>query len=118
MADGKPCPHLEALLPRPERGSNKQVKLHYTDKIERVANEQAQYLRTPTPNEVTNMVKMLKKYGLPDHQIAILMDKFVDNKTMAQITKDRGFTSSGVVFYLYRLALDTLKARGFKLSSK
>jgi hypothetical protein len=118
MKDGKPCSHLEALLPRPERGSHKQVKLYYTDKIERVANEQAQYLRTPTQNEINGIIRTLQKYGLPEHQIAILLDKFVDNKTLAEITRDRGFTSAGVTYYLYKLALDTLRARGFKLPSK
>ena len=114
-----PCKHLEELLPHPERGSNRQVKLLYTDKVEFLGNEEFQdgpyAVVGAGQDEIDRFITKVKEYGLPEHQILILLDKFVHNKTIAEITKDRGFTSPGIVFYLYKKAIEILRERGFKL---
>lgn len=67
-----------------------------------------------SPQKVNSFIRKLKNYELADHFITILVDKYVYNKTIAEITRERGFTSAGVTFYLLKLALETLRSKGFE----
>ncbi len=110
-----PCEHLEALLPKPETGNSRQVKLRYMADPESLGVFNPDFFLAGGPEVEERFVNLLRKFGLGMHEILLLTDRFVHNKTIAEITRDRGYTSTGVTFYIFRIALNTLKERGFHI---
>jgi hypothetical protein len=108
MQDGKPCPHLEDLLPSMEQGLDRH-KLSYFPRIDELWSEE--YITsTMTQKQLTSFVKKLKEYGLAEHHIIILVDKYAFSKTLKEITEEHGFTSVGVVHYLLKQAEKQVKS--------
>jgi hypothetical protein len=108
----KPCPHLEKLLPSAEAGKDGR-KLVYSDNIDALSTFFYDYLPSTTDAEVRNFVTKLQKYGLQDYEVEILVERFVNNKTIKEITDESGYTSPGAAFYIIKKAIEKLKTRGF-----
>lgn len=56
----------------------------------------------------------LRRYGMQDHQVGLLISRFVDGRTLKEIAKQEGWRSEDTVSYHIRNALKELKERGFK----
>lgn len=85
------------------RGSNRE--LFYLADLDIVANKQDYYAINPTQRQITDFIKKLKGYALMEHEILILLDRFVFNKTFAEITDDHGFTDPRTTHKIYKMAL-------------
>lgn len=104
------CPHLENLLPPLRRG--RLAKVDYLDPklLENVSETDAEYA---TINE-TKFIRVLKLYGLIDEEIEVLVAKFIDNFSMADIAKRYGFTHRQTAWYFYRRTLKKLHNNYFR----
>lgn len=64
--------------------------------------------------EISQLKAKLRKFGMKEHEILLLVSYYVDNSTIADITKEHGFVSVSATYGLIRRAVDTLKRRKFK----
>lgn len=71
--------------------------------------EPAEYSSDQVP-----LVLKLKGYGLQEHEVALLVARFEDNKTFSQIVKEQGWTSKGSLAWHLRQVLKTLKEREYE----
>ena len=55
--------------------------------------------------------KILKDNKMLDYEEEVLLDRYVDNKTLKQIAETKGFTSPSVVLMVLKQALAKLKRR-------
>lgn len=108
MTDGKPCKHLEKLLPSMEQGVDRHW-LKYFPYLDRLNVDPDAGPANLTDTQVKKFVLFLKNCGLQEHHIIILVDKYAYGKTFKEITQDHGFTSLGVTHFLCKQAETIVK---------
>ncbi len=108
-----PCKHLEKLLPSASAGRGTDgAALIYKANIDEMNSLAYDYASSYSPERIKSFIKKLESIGLQEYEITILVDRFCHNRTLAQITEDRGFTSVGVTYYLFKGATNKIKRMG------
>ena len=65
------------------------------------------------PDQIELRLK-LKKYGLKEHEVDLLVARFEDEKTFDEIVKEQGWTSKGSLAWHLKQVLRTLKERNYE----
>jgi hypothetical protein len=68
----------------------------------------------PVRGQVWDLFKKLRKHGLTNDQIGILIRKFGYDMSRERIMQDMGWTSAKMFTLRYNQALDALRKRGFR----
>jgi hypothetical protein len=56
----------------------------------------------------------LSRYGLADHEIALIVARYSDDMTLVEIVKSQGWTSNGSCSYHLKQVLKKLREREYK----
>lgn len=99
----KTCKHIEAKLPQPYRGSlcRETKEAYQYDRMEVNAQGDVQEYE----RRARKLEAILEDLGMEGFRAELLMDRFVDNMSIAEIVKFRGYTSATTV---QRLIKDTV----------
>lgn len=100
------------MLPSLRGGKLNRVDYFDPKTIERIAEDLASGETSSVDEHKFN--RLLKQYGLIDEEVEILVAKFIDNFSMADIAKKYGFTSRQTAWYFYRRTLRRLNNNYFK----
>jgi hypothetical protein len=103
------CEHLNKFsgYDSSERAIKPQVL--FIDDIEERPNVEPQ-----EPGKVWELFKKLRKFGMKNDQIGILIRKFGYDMTRREILEDMGYTSNKMFEIRYNRAIDELRKRGFR----
>lgn len=107
-----PCEHLESWLKR--RGERRVNEPHffYTDTIEEFSGDVEK--GADVTRGIWKAFKMLRRSGLQNHQILILLDRDVMGKSFRQMVEERGWSSYGTLHREYKKAIEFLRRKGVK----
>lgn len=93
-------------------------KIKYTGNVDAVSHLIQDVVDRMTDVEINRFLRLLQKYGLHELEVAVLVEKFVNSRTLEEITEEHGITSPGVCFYIYKKALGKLVERGIEQELK
>ncbi len=118
LSSGKPCKHLEALLPsptgvRPMRPGNA-IRTVYLADLERLKMTDEHYRELNlhmSEDRVKGFRKWLKSLGLDPVDVEMLEDRFVCNLTFKEMCEQSGWTSVSTVHRRFIESLGRLKER-------
>lgn len=79
--------------------------LSYLGDIDIISNKQYDYQPSITDKQIKDFIRKLMGYGLMEHEIQVMVDRFVFNKTFSDIAKDNGFVDTKITFNIYKKAL-------------
>lgn len=96
------------MLPSMARGFDPHV-LSYLGDIEILSNKSYDYQPKLTQRQVTQFITKLQSYGLYEHEILVLLERFAYNRTFADITDEHGFTDPRTTHKVYKQALERCK---------
>lgn len=98
-------------------GQGRQPKnLRYTAFIERAPQPpKPKAADESTEIDESYVVGRLKTYGLGEHEIKILLQRFYDELTFEEIVEESGWTSQGSANYTFQQTLKKLRKMGFRL---
>jgi hypothetical protein len=100
-----PCKHLDRSLPAMNRGNMSMNAMVEHREI---------VTRQLTPNE-TNLEKFLIKYGLQEYEVDLIMDRYIGNLSLREITEAQGYTQHNTVSRLIdQITLRLSKSADFK----
>lgn len=103
------CDCIESQLPN--LNQRQSVKAIPIPDIERHARGDS----SPTPeSNTTRMLEKLDRCKLESWEKELIIDRFVEGKTLQQIMMDQGWTSVGSAEYHLKKTLNKLKIRGYK----
>lgn len=60
------------------------------------------------------LVARFREYGLDDHEIQMIFDRFYDNLTFVEMARKRGWVNTGAAAYALRKLLHKLRDGGFQ----
>lgn len=103
------CEHLDAYLDYGPQMFGPTPSVFYTDQIERYPGEES---KDPTTGS-WDLYKKLRRTGLDNDQILILIDRFAVGSTFRQIMEARNYTSMQTLLRRFNKALEHLKRRGY-----
>lgn len=108
-----PCEHLEALLPQDREGDSKnKEKLFYKSSMEHFDAEPLYFSYTEGEEEAFKT--KLRTYGLVELDVDILVDVFVNGRSLLEIKDEYGFKGVSGVYNWYKRVLNDLKERKYK----
>ncbi len=98
-----PCKHLEAELPAADGARNGRLLSYFApDQLERMADDMAPTL---DDKQVQRFVSKLAEHGLAEHEIIILVERVVYDRSVNEIVEEYGFTGAWVVYKIYKQAM-------------
>jgi hypothetical protein len=103
------CEHLNKFTnyDSSERAIKPQVM--FIDDIDEKPNTEVQ-----ESGQIWELFKKLRKFGMRNDQIGILVRKFGKDMTRREIMEDMGWTSNKMFEIRYNQAIDALRKRGFR----
>jgi hypothetical protein len=104
----EPCEHLEKLLPKEGSGCFKPENSIYRN-MENLGNITLDWGTGAQTEEGLRL--MLEKHHMLEHEIEVLVERFVHNRTFKQIKEDLGFTAISAVFGVYQQSLTKLRSK-------
>lgn len=106
-ARGIYCPHIEAKLPKISKDS---VKATPKENIENYSGQFENNLRELPGCEVE---LKLKRFGLDDFEVELLMLRFVEARPMVEVVKEQGWINVNSANYYLKCTLDKLRRARF-----
>ena len=124
---GKPCPHLEKLLPQMRERNPTVVVDTITNDYNKVSFEDAQeygiYVTDCTPSTLSEgseytLREAINGFSLSSSDKDIIVDLFAKSMTRRAIMKKYGITSSSSFMVYKRYLFSILRREGFNLKNK
>lgn len=112
------CTHLEELLPHPKTGERDrpQIATQYRFDMEKAMSHQEFKALTPSLSyeAIDAFENRLRGFGLQQHEINILVDKFCYNCTFEEMAFDLT-TNISSIYRIYKQAIGKLRSAGYEL---
>jgi hypothetical protein len=102
------CEHLDRFLKYDPASREKKPEIVFIEDVEKKP-----WIDKEEPGQVWELFKKLRRHGLKNDQIGILIREFGYNMTREQIMRDMGWSSVRMYVLRYNAALVTLRKRGF-----
>lgn len=113
------CEHLEAYLALTTDVVSEPPNTVYIEDMDRIRLEDIdQYMMGFVPHvseeQFNDFIQNLMAYGLDEHEISLVLERYINNATWAEICESEGWTSVANARKYLQRAVDKLKLKGFK----
>lgn len=117
--DKNSCEHLEAYLNMTTDVVSENHNITYVEDIDAVAAniigiDNFGYVHAYTEEQLNEFVQGLVAYGLSEHEVQLIVERLINNKTWKELCEDTGWVKIHEARKYLQKAVSKLRLRGFK----